>query len=248
MGSKTKLNLKKIDDKLYTSFDKLKEDIFKIRKAKAKNSKELNYLNLRQVALENASVEKSDVHKLVLKLNKLEAEKKRLDDLTKTSDKLKKESLREKEYNKNKKIVSKEIERVKKAVAKLSKKELMIKDEKLKDVENKILTEKDIHKMVKDEISKGYLTADEVFKELDKVKKENAKLYDRVTLIKREILNFQKTKFFANSLIFISLMSFIGAALSLKLSYVNAANFFGIEGFIFLAIGLLIHIVVALKR
>ena len=85
-------------------------------------------------------------------------------------------------------------------------------------------------------------------KEFDTLKKENAKLHARITKVKREVLNFQKTRFFANTLIFISLISLMGAAISLKYLYVDGANFLGIEGMIFLITGLLIHAIVALKK
>jgi len=226
----------------------IKEELFNIKKAKAKHSKELNYLNLRQIFLEKKMASRDVVQTLLLKINKLEKEAKKINDNSKSVSKLEGTTLREKEFLRYEKNISKEIEKLKNKLNKVAKSDIKYDEDKLKDVESKIIGEKRIKDIINHEISSKHLATNEISKELDKVKKEYSKLHKKISKIKREVINFQKERFLANTIILIALISLIGSAISINYGYFEAANFLGVESMIFLAIGLLIHLYVALRR
>ena len=241
------ISLKEIDEKLERSFIKMKRDLIDLKKAKSKHAKDINYVNLRKLSLEKRSAEKINFHNLLLKVNTLENDIKKIKKLPKDMIDLENIALTKKEFNRKNSFTEYEINKIKINLERLRKSKIEIKDSRLKKIEDKILNEKEIRDITLQEL-RTYMKTKDIANEMDKVKKELLKLYKKMGTIRRDILNFRKSRFFSNTLMLLSLVNFAGAGVALYLNYISAANFLGIEGFIILLTSLLIKVITALRR
>ncbi|MBW2998027.1 hypothetical protein KY321_00680 [Candidatus Woesearchaeota archaeon] len=248
MGEKNKTTVKDVDSKLQESFKRIKSDIFNLKKSKKMLNKDLNNLNLRHVSFEKDVVYKDELRNVSLRVGGLEKDSKLMKEINKDFKIFKEDSVREKEFNKSKKVTDYEINKLNKRLDRVSNNKNNSNKKRLKEIEDKILDESKIKTVVSSELKRNYLTVDQTVKEIENVKKEYIKLYSKISKIKKEVLNFQKTKFFANTLLLLSIVNLVGSAIGIHFKYTDAANFLGIEALVFFAAALLIHLYVVLRR
>ena len=245
MGGKT---LKELDNSLSGSFSRIKDDIFDLKKARNSLSKEVNDLNLKQIELERDMANSESLHKMQLKVENIAYEQKSVKDFSDIVAVLKKDSVMKGEFQRSSKKLESDVRDLKNEIKKLKKSKDVVKESRIKELEKSLLTVDDVKKVFMEDIRRKYLDADEVSSEINPLKKEFFDLYNIVNKIKKEVLNFQRARFFSNICLVIALVSFIGAALALGFNYIYAANFLGIETLVFLIIAFVIKLGVAVRK
>ncbi|MBW3020406.1 hypothetical protein KY334_03855, partial [Candidatus Woesearchaeota archaeon] len=236
------------DSKLQESFNRIKSEIFGLKKAKKLIAKDLNHLNLRHVSFEKNVAYRDQLRDVSSKVDNLEKDSKLVKEMSKDFKDFKSDSVREKEFKKNKKVIDYELNKLNQKLDRINTTKNGLNAKKLKEIEDKVVNEDRIKILISNELKKNYLTVNETVKEIEKVKKEYIKLYKQVSYIKKDVLNFQKTRFFANTLLLLSIVNLIGSAIGIHFKYTDAANFLGIEAIVFFAAALIIHLYVALRR
>jgi hypothetical protein len=239
---------KELNDKLSISFTKLRQDMIELKKSKNFLENAVNELNLKQIEAERDSAKEEAVHRMKLKVESIAYEHKSVKELSDTIVLLKKDSVSRGEFSRASERAEAEIASLKKQISALKKTRDKIKESRITELEKSLLKLDDVKKAVMKDIKRKYLDAEEVGAELKPLKKEFLDLYNKVTKVKREVLSFPKLNFFANACLAVALLGFVGAAISLYMSYTFAANFFGIEGIVVLAIGTAAKLAVAIGK
>lgn len=247
MGGKETI-LKEMEGRLVNSFSRLKNDILSLKKSRNNLSKEVSELNTRFNTLEKNVPSKEEVHSLKLKVEKILYEQKSVKDMYDTLSDLRQRSVMKSEFDKKYKSLESDVKELKKEIKKLNKTRDAIKESRIKAVENNQLKLSEVKDAVMKEIKGNYPNNDELVSQLKPIRKEMVDLYNKVSKVKRDVLNFQKTRFASNIILTISLISFVGAAVSLNFRYLFAANFLGVEGIVFLVAGLLVKLYVLLRK
>lgn len=245
MGGKT---LKEIDEHLANSFSRIKEDVTGLKKARKAMATGLNDLNLKQLELDKNAAKDEDLHKMRLKVEKVSYEQKSVKEFSDTLASLQKDAVLRSEFQRQTKNTTSDLEHLKKDVARLKKSREVVKESRIKNLEKSLLKVNEVRDMFMKEIRKKYLDADEVASEINPLKREFLDLYNKVNKIKKEVLNFQRARFFSNICLVIALVSLIGAAVALGFNYVYAANFLGIETLVFLVLAFIIKAVIAVRK
>lgn len=245
MGEKT---LKEIDEHLSNSFSRIKEDITSLKKSRKFLTTELNELNLKQLEADKNAAKDEDLHKMRLKVEKVSYEQKSVKEFSAILAMLQKDAVMRSEFQRQVKNAASDIDHIKKDVTKLKKSREVVKESRIKNLENSLLKVNEVRDMFLKDVRNKYLDADEVASEINPLKREFLDLYNKVNKIKKEVLNFQRSRFIANICLVIALISFIGAATALGFNYVYVANFLGIETLIFLIIAFVIKAGIAVRK
>ena len=209
---------------------------------------ELNELNLKQLEADKNAAKDEDLHKMRLKVEKISYEQKSVKEFSDVLSMLQKDAVLRSEFQRQSKNSSSDVDHLKKDIVKLKKSREVVKESRIKNLEASLLKVNEVRDMFLKDVRKKYLDADEVASEINPLKREFLDLYNKVNKIKKEVLNFQRSRFVSNICFVIALISLIGAAVALGFNYVYVANFLGIETLIFLVIGFIIKAGIAVRK
>ncbi len=241
-------SLRELDEQLSNSFSKIKEEVTSLKKSRKIMATELNELNLKQLEADNVTAKGEDLHNVQLKVEKISYEQKSIKEFSDILSMLQKDSVLRSEFQRQIKNMSSDVGHIKKDVNKLKKSREVVKESRIKNLENSLLKVNEVKDMFLKEVRKKYLDAEEVASEINPLKREFLDLYNKVNKIKKEVLNFQRARFFSNICLIVALVSFIGAASALGFNYVYVANFLGIETLIFLIIAFVFKAGIAIRK
>ena len=241
------MKLKELNKSLVSSFERLKQDINDLKKAKNILLKEVNELNLKHNALYKDAAKNEDIHKMQMKVENVAYEQKGVKETVNTVETLKNEAILKREYTKKMERMGNEIKALRQELLKLRKSRDVVRAARINELEKSLLKIDDVKKLVMKDVKRQYLTAEEVAGEINPLKKEFLDLYHKVNKIKRDVLDYPRMKWTASMLIMIGVVSFAGAAIGLYFGYDYAANFLGVQAVVFFIAGIFVRLWAALK-
>jgi len=226
----------------------LQDEIVDLRKARKFTEQQIQSVVLKQEKLEKDTAREKTVNDLVRDVDRIAHEQKQLRSLESNVQSLQKESVRKKEYQQKYNDLKKQFASLKKQLLHLKRSGDKVTEERVARIEQNILSMPDIKKEVLADVEASYVSLREIKEVIDPLQKEYSKLYDKVGTIKRDVLDFQRSRFVANLLLLLSLIHYLGASSAIALSYLSAANFLAIEGSVLLVVGVVIKLIIGMMR